>query len=129
MWIDYISDKKQWLAIFGNNYEPADLHISHAIFRDNAITLKLFSHLKGDSYPDKWIKNEYNEYSFDLIINDVKTVEIRNFNLYGKLKLEIKKNNNEHEIKATVNALCNFTCIASGIFIANIKAYNNDGAV
>jgi hypothetical protein len=129
MWTNYISDKKQWLAIFGNSYAPADLNISHAILRDNAITLKLFSRLEGNSYPDKWIKNEYNEYSFDLIINNVTALEIRNFNLYGQLELQINKKNSDFEITATINSACNFKCSASGIFISNIKAYNNDGAI
>ncbi len=129
MWTNYISDKKQWLAIFGNGYAPTDLNISHAILRDNAITLKLFSRMKDNSYPDKWIKNEYNEFSFDLIINNATTLEVKNFNLCGPLELKINKNNSEFEIKATINSLCNITCKASGIFINNIKAYNNDGAI
>ena len=81
MWTNYISDKKQWLAIFGDGYAPTDLNISYAILRDNAITLKLFSRLKDNSYPDKWIKNEYNEFSFDLIINNATTLEVEIFNL------------------------------------------------
>lgn len=129
MWTDFISDKKQWLAIFGNGYTPTNLSISHAIFSDNAITLKLFSHLTGNSYPEKWMKNGYNEYTFDLIINGVTTVEIINFSFYGPLELEIKKHNNNYEIKTTINTLCNFACSASAIFTTNIKAYHNDGAV
>lgn len=35
-------------------------------------------------------KNGYNEYTFDLIINGVTTVEIINFSFYGPLELEIK---------------------------------------
>ncbi|QRK85378.1 hypothetical protein JN757_06285 [Pseudomonas granadensis] len=129
MWTDYITDKKQWLAIFGDGYTPPNISISHAIFSDNAITLKLFSNLTGDSYPAKWIKNGYNECAFDLIINNVTTVEIINFSFYGPLDLKIKNNDNKYEIKATINMLCNFTCSASAIFITNIKAYHNDGAV
>lgn len=128
MWTDYISEKKQWISIFGNNYAPGNLNISYAIFGANAITLKLFSHIEGSGFPEKWIKNDYNEYSFDLIINNVDAVEITDFNFDGRLQLSIENDNKEYKIKIKIGTNCHFACTASGIFVSNIKSYKNDGA-
>ncbi|PWK26982.1 Imm50 family immunity protein [Pseudomonas sp. OV226] len=129
MWTSLISNKKQWESIFGVNYTPKKLKISYAIFKDNSITLTLYNAIEGNEAPDKWLKNGYNEYEFELLLNNVTNVNITNFSFYGALDLTIIKNSTDNDIQIEINNFCKIECKAQSISAINIKAYHNDGSV
>jgi hypothetical protein len=126
MWTSLISNKKQWSSIFGDNYTPKKLEISYAIFKDNSITLKLHNVIEGSEAPDKWLKNGYDEYEFELLLNDVSKVDITNFSFYGSVDLTIIKNISDNDIQIKINNFCKIECKAQSISAINIKAYHND---
>jgi hypothetical protein len=128
MWTKQISDDKQWLFIFGENHAPTNLNISHAILLDRSVILKLYSPLENQPCPKKWIEKNYNEYEFDLTINEVSTLNITDFNAHGSIELKIEKTGDDCKIEITISNNCKITCKARQIFVSNIKAYHNDGS-
>ncbi|WP_460358491.1 MULTISPECIES: hypothetical protein [unclassified Pseudomonas] len=66
----------------------------------------------------------YNEYDFQLYI-----VDIENFNFSGTITLTIEGKSSDYKATIKFENNCTTTCQAKNINIANITAYNNDGAV
>ncbi|UVM52598.1 hypothetical protein LOY38_11450 [Pseudomonas sp. B21-015] len=73
-------------------------------------------------------KNGYNEFEFDLTLNDISTVAISQFNFHDTIDLTIERNSTQYDVKIKTPDTCRATYQAQGIFISNIKAYHNDGS-
>ncbi|MCF4998433.1 hypothetical protein GIW70_16240 [Pseudomonas syringae] len=128
MWTNYISNDKQWPSIFGENYAPKKINISHTLLLDKSVVIKLHCPLENTPCPKKWIEKNYNECEFDLTINGVITMEINNFNIHGSIELKIEKTGDDCKIEVTTSNNCKITCEARQVYVSNIKAYNNDGS-
>ncbi|SDO69023.1 Immunity protein 50 [Pseudomonas arsenicoxydans] len=128
MWTSLISDKKQWISVFGDKYTPKSLNISYAIFKDNSIKLKLYAPIEENKCPEKWLSNEHNKYEFELLFNQVCDVKISNFSFYGPIHIDITNNKNQNDIHIEINNYCKLACTAQSISAINIKAYHNDNS-
>ncbi|MBC3364826.1 Imm50 family immunity protein [Pseudomonas sp. SWRI154] len=126
MWTDYITNKKKWTSVFGDNYTPEYLSIVYATLMDCSITLKLASPIETNNCPAKWIENGYNEFEFDLLLDQIDSISISKFNFHGSICITIAKSTEAHEILLKISDNCVINCIARGISISNIKAYYND---
>jgi hypothetical protein len=126
MWTAFIANNRTWTSIFGENYNPQELSISYATLKDQSITLKLNSPIDPKNAPIKWIEKDYNEFEFELLLEQIHLLDISNFNFYGPIRIAIEKNLSEHKIHLTISDRCTVNCKADGIFISNINAYHND---
>jgi len=128
MWTSLISDKKQWISIFGDKYTPKSLNISYAILKDNSITLKVYAPIERNICPEKWVRNGHNEYEFEILLNKISEVRISNFSFYGAIHIEITNNETYSDIHIEINSYCKIHCIAQNTSMTNIKAYYNDNS-
>jgi hypothetical protein len=128
MWTSLISDKKQWISVFGDKYTPKSLNISYAIFKDNSIALKVYAPIEENTCPEKWLRNGHNEYEFEILLNEISDVKISNFSFYGPIHIEVNNNETYNDIHIEINNYCTLDCVAKRIFMTNIKAYYNDNS-
>jgi hypothetical protein len=128
MWTSSISNKKQWASIFGETYSPSSMRTSYVMLDGNSIYLKLSSKIEQTA-PKKWLEKNYNEYEFQLYIIDIEKFNVENFNFSGTTTLKIEKENSNYKVTIKFENNCIAICQAKNITVANITAYNNDGAV
>ncbi|WP_408980403.1 Imm50 family immunity protein [Pseudomonas sp. B21-051] len=128
MWTSSISNKKQWTSIFGETYSPSSMRTSYVMLDGNSICIKLSSKIE-QAAPKKWLTKNYNEYEFQLYIVDIENFNVENFNFSGTTTLTIEGKSSDYKVTIKFENNCVATCQAKNISIANIKAYNNDGAV
>lgn len=103
-------------------------HTSYVMLDGNSICLKLSSKIEQTA-PKKWLEKNYNEYEFQLHIIDIENFNVENFNFSGTTTLTIEKENSNYKVTIKFENNCIATCQAKNITVANITAYNNDGAV
>ena len=126
MWPYNIQNNAQWIYVFGKNHTPKNINISYAIFENQSMRLKLNSPIEPDHCPSKWIDKGYNEFEFELLLDQVNSITINEFNFSGPICISIKKNKTDHEIHLNTLDKCITKCTARGVYISNIKAYHND---
>lgn len=128
MWTSAISNKKQWTSIFGETYSPSSMRTSYVMLAGNSICIKLSSKIE-QAAPKKWLTKNYNEYAFQLYIVEIENFNVENFNFSGTTTLTIEGKSLDYKVTIKFENNCAVTCQAKNISIANITAYNNDGAV
>lgn len=108
MWPYNIQNNAQWIYVFGKNHTPENLtpknltpknlNISYAIFENQSMRLKLNSPIEPDHCPSKWTDKGYNEFEFELLLDQVNSITINEFNFSGPICIFIEKNKIDHEI-------------------------------
>ena len=129
MWTSSISNKKQWTSIFGEDYSPTSMRTSYVMLDGNSICLKLCSQVEQAVAPKKWLEKDYNEYEFQPYIINVENFNVENFNFSGPTTITVTQNDSNYKVTLGFGNSCTATCNAKNITIANIKAYQNYGAV
>ncbi|WP_080628590.1 Imm50 family immunity protein [Pseudomonas alvandae] len=126
VWTAFVANNRNWKSIFGENYNPKKLSISYAILKDQSITIKLNSPIDSNNCPIKWMEKGYNEFEFELFLEQIHSVDISNLIFCGPIQITIEKKPSEYEIRLKISDMCTVNCKADRISISNISAYHND---
>ena len=110
-----------WHSIFGESL-PKKTSIDMAVLRGNTILIRAFGPIEGMTYPEKWNKNGFNSFEFEILINNVDVVHIENYLLSGYFTLSVDLPN----ITVEAGNGCLLKCQAKGLSIINIRGFYDE---
>lgn len=120
-WIKHTNSSMAWHSIFGESL-PKKTSIDMAILRGNTILIRAFGPLEGMTYPEKWSKNSFNSFEFEILINDVNSVHVENYFLFGYFTLWADLPN----ITVEAENGCLLKCQAKSLSIVNIRGFYDE---
>ena len=95
-----------------------------AIFRGNSISIRAFGPIKGMTYPEKWDRNKFNAFEFEILITDVSTIHSENCFLFGNFSLVATLPN----ITIEAQNGCLLKIQAKSLTIINIRGFYDEQA-
>lgn len=87
-WVKDINGGMAWCSIFGE-FLPKETKIDMAVLRGNTVLIRVFGPLEGMLYPDKWDKNGFNSFEFEIFMQGVEAVCAENYCLFGGFSLSV----------------------------------------
>lgn len=122
-WIKDIDGGMAWRSIFGESL-PKETKIDMAVLRGNTILIRAFGPLEGMLYPDKWDRNGFNSFEFEICIQGVDAICAKNYCLFGGFAIS----GSLPDITIETEGGCLFKCQAQGLSILNIHGFYDEQA-
>lgn len=120
-WIKDVSGGMAWRSIFGESL-PKETKIDMAVLRGDTVLMRVFGPLEGMLYPDKWDRNGFNSFEFEVFMQGVDAICVENYCLFGGFSLSVKLS----DITIKTDGGCLFKCQAKSLSIINIGGFYDE---